>query len=89
MDDTVNDLQMKVRDTVHVKRPADTDLVLDTGVLSFRVFTNEHGVDIIIWRLVTGDRNTWPNVGEKVESPSEGQVERNVALSNCPTAINS
>ena len=70
-------------DTVHVKESADTDLVLDARILSFRVFTNENGIDIIIWCLVSGNGNAWANVGEKIESPSEGQVEGNVTLSNC------
>ena len=61
--------------------------MLDTGVFSLRVFTDENGVDIIVWCLVAGDGNTWPNVGEKVERPSEGQVEGNVTLSNCPTTV--
>ena len=62
--------------------------MLDTRVLSFRVFADENGVDIIIRCFVPGDGNTWPNVGEKVESPSEGQVEGNVTLSDCPARIN-
>jgi hypothetical protein len=61
--------------------------VLDTRVLSFRVFTNENGVDIVVWCFVAGDGNAWPNVGEKVKGPSEGQVEGNVSLPNCFAAI--
>lgn len=49
-----------------------TDLVFNTRVLSFCVFTDENGVDIIVWRLVSGNGDTWPDVGEKVEGPSEG-----------------
>ena len=52
-----------------------TDLVLDTRVLSFCVFTDENGVNIIIWCLISGNGDAWPDVGEKVESPSECQVE--------------
>jgi len=74
---------MKVTSTVYVKEFVNTDLVLDARILSFRVFTNKDGIDIIIWRLVSGNGNAWTNVGEKVESPSEGQVEGNVTLSNC------
>ena len=58
--------------------------MLDTRILSFRVFTNQNGVDIIVRCLVPGDGNTWPNVGEKVESPPKGQVEGNVTLSDFP-----
>ena len=75
----------KVRDAVRViKKVVGADLMLNTRVLSFRVFTDENGIDIIIWCLVPRDGNAWPNVGEKVESPSEGQIEGNVTLSNCP-----
>ena len=73
LDDAVNNLEHRQRCFTRQKL-ADTDLVLNTGVLSFRVFTYENCVDIIVWRLVAGDGNTWSNVGEKVESPSEGQV---------------
>jgi len=63
---------MRVRNNVHVKELAGADLVLNTRILSFRVFTNENGVDVVIWRLVSGNGNAWPDVGEEVESPSEG-----------------
>ena len=58
--------------------------MLDTRILSLRVFTNQNSVDIIVWRLVPRDGNAWPNVGEKVESSPKGQVEGNVALSDFP-----
>lgn len=61
--------------------------MLDTRVFSFRVFTNENGVDIIVWRLVPGDGNARPNIGKKVKGPPEGQVEGNMSLSDCPTVI--
>ena len=61
--------------------------MLNTRVLSFRVFTDENGIDIVIRRLVPGDGNAWPNVGEKVEGPSEGQVEGDVTLSDYPITV--
>ena len=67
--------------------PTGTDLVLDTRVLSLCVLTDENGVDIIIWCLVSGDGDTWPDVGEQVESPSEGQIKGNVTLSDYPATI--
>jgi len=61
--------------------------MLNTRVLSLCVFTDKNSVDIIIWCLVSGDGNTWPNVGKKVECPSKGQVKGNVALSDFPVII--
>jgi hypothetical protein len=58
--------------------------MLNTRVLSFRVFTDENGVYIIIWCLVPGNGDAWPNVGKKVKSPSESQIEGNMTLSDCP-----
>jgi len=77
----------KVRDAVNVEKLTGTDLVLNARVLSFCVFTDENGVDIIIRCLISGNGDTWPDVGEKVESPSESQVERNVTLSDYPATI--
>lgn len=68
---------------MHTPKPVDTDLVLNARVLSLCVFADKNGVDVVIWRLVSWNGNAWPNVGKKVESPPEGQVERNVTLSDC------
>lgn len=67
---------------------ADTNLMLDTRVLSLCVFTDENRVDIVVWSFVSGNGNARPNVGEKVESPPECQIEGNMTLSNCPRKIN-
>jgi len=61
--------------------------MLNTRVLSLCVFTDKNSIDIIIWCLVSGNGNTWPNVGKKVECPSKGQVKGNVALSDFPVII--
>ena len=58
--------------------------MLDTRVFSLRVFTDKNGVYIIVWCLVPGNGDAWPNVGKKVKSSSESQVEGDVTLSNCP-----
>jgi len=87
LDNTVNNLKRRLEAPVHVKKSAGTNLVLNPRIFSFRVFTNENGVDVIVWCLVPGDRNAWADVGKKVESPSKGQVERNMTLSDCPAAI--
>jgi len=56
--------------------------VLDTGVFSFGVLTDEDGVDIVVGGLVAGNRFAGTQVGEKVECAAECQVERDVALAN-------
>lgn len=56
--------------------------VLDTRVLTLGVLTDEDGVDIIVRGLVTYNRLTRTDVGKQVESSSESQVKRNMALSN-------
>ena len=76
-----------IRSTVHIKKPAGANLVLNARIFSFRIFTNENGINVVVWCLVPGNRNAWANVGEKVESPSKGQVERNMTLSDCLTTI--
>jgi len=87
LNDTVDDLQRRLGILYTSGEPTGTDLVLNARVLSFCVFADENGVDIIIWCLVSGDGYTWPDVGEKVESPSEGQIKGNVTLSDCPATI--
>jgi hypothetical protein len=64
-----------------------TYLVLDTRVLSFRVFSDQDSVDIIVGGLVSLDGNTWSDVGEKGECSSKSQVERDVSFSDCPISL--
>ena len=56
--------------------------MLDAGVLSFSVFTDENSVDIVVRGLVSLDRDTWPNVGEQVEGSTQGEIEGNVTLAD-------
>ena len=57
-------------------------LVFDARVLSLRVLTNKDGIDIVIWRLEALDGHARTDVGEQVESSTEGQVKGDVALSD-------
>lgn len=57
-------------------------LVLNTGIFTFSVFTNEDSINILVRGLVTFDGATRTNVGIQVEGTTEGQVERNVTLTN-------
>ena len=57
-------------------------LVFDARVLSLRVLTNKDGIDIVIWRLEALDGHARTDVGEQVESSTEGQVKGDVALAD-------
>lgn len=56
--------------------------VLDTGVLTFGVFSDQDGVDVFVWGLVALDGLTRSDVGEKTKGSSQGQVHRLVALTD-------
>jgi hypothetical protein len=61
----------------------NADLMFDTRILSFRIFTNENRIDVIVRCLVSLDRYAWPDVGEEVERSPKSQIEGNVTLSDC------
>lgn len=56
--------------------------MLDTRVFTLGVLANQNSVNAIVWGFVSGDRATWTDVGEEVESAAKSQIERDVALSN-------
>lgn len=56
--------------------------MLNAGILSFRVLSDEHGVHVIVGRLEALDRYARSDVGKKVESPAQSQVEGNMSLSD-------
>lgn len=58
------------------------DLVLDAGVFTLSVLTDEDGVDVVVGGLEAGDGSARTNVGEKVEGTAESQVKGNMALSD-------
>jgi hypothetical protein len=49
--------------------------VLNAGVFTLGVLTDQHSVDVVIWGLVSSNRAAWSQVGEKVECPAESQVQ--------------
>lgn len=61
-------------------------LVFDTGILSLGVFTNEDGIDIVVWRLETSYRDTWSDIGEQVECSTECQVQGDMSFPDCFTS---
>jgi hypothetical protein len=65
----------RLNNTVH-------NLVLDAGVLSLGVLTDENGVDVVVGGLEARDRAARTDVGKEVESPTKSQVERDVTLSD-------
>ena len=56
--------------------------MLDTRILPFSVFTNEDSVDVVVWSLKALNRDTGPDVGEKIESPSKSQIQGDMAFAN-------
>lgn len=56
--------------------------VLDTGVFTLGVFTDQYRVDIVVGGLVARDRAAGTHVREEVEGTTEGKVERDVTFSN-------
>lgn len=49
--------------------------VLNSGVFTLGVLTDQHSVDVVIWGLVSSNRAAWSQVGEEVESTTESQVQ--------------
>ena len=56
--------------------------MLDTRVLSLRVFADKYRIDIIIWSLVPFDREARSNICKQVERSAQSQVQGDVALSD-------
>lgn len=61
---------------------AINDHMLNSRVFTLSVLTDQDGVDVVVWCLVTSDRPARADVGEEVECATEGKVQRNVALAN-------
>lgn len=56
--------------------------VLNTRVFTLSILTNQHGVDVVVGGLVTGDRTAGTDVGEQVEGTTQSEVQGDVALAN-------
>ena len=56
--------------------------VLDTGVLTLGVFSDQDGVDVVVWGLVADNGLAGSDVGEETERSSQGQVHGLVALTD-------
>lgn len=58
------------------------DDVLDAGVFTLGVLTDEDGVDTVVGGLEAGDGAAGTEVGEEVEGTAESKVQGDVALAN-------
>ena len=58
-------------------------LVLNTGILSLRVFANENGVHVVVGSLEALDGGARSDVGKEIECPAERQVKRHMSLADC------
>lgn len=56
--------------------------VLNARVFTLGVLTDQDSLDIVVGGLVASDRSARAEVGEEVESATEGKVKRDVALPN-------
>ena len=63
--------------------------MLNAGILALRVLPDQHGVDIIVGCLEALYGGARSNISEKVESPTQRKVERNMALADCKSNVSS
>jgi hypothetical protein len=56
--------------------------VLDTGVFTLGVLTNQDSVDTVVGGLVAGDGAAGADVGKQVESTAQSQVQGDVTLTD-------
>ena len=56
--------------------------MLNAGVLSLGVLTDENRVDIIVRCLESLNGDARPDISEEVKRPTESKVQRNVTLAN-------
>merc|ERR1712230_358969 len=65
----------RLHDTVY-------DDVLDAGVFTLGVLSDQDRVDVVVWRLVALDALAGSHVGEQVEGTTEGQVQGDVTFAD-------
>jgi hypothetical protein len=59
----------------------DNDM-LNAGVFTLGVLSDQDGVDVVVWGLVASDGAAGSQVSEEVEGSSEGEVKRDVTLAD-------
>jgi hypothetical protein len=84
LNDTVDNLPNVSLPSPHpmLENDITTHLVLNTRVLSLGVLTDQDSVDIVVSGLVSLDGDTWADVGKERECSAEGEVHRDVTLSD-------
>lgn len=56
--------------------------VLDTGIFTLGVFSDQHRVNVVVGRFVAGDGFTGTDVGKEVKCSAESEVQGDVTFSN-------
>lgn len=56
--------------------------VLNSRILSFSVFANQHGVNVVIGSFEARNGETRPNISKEVKCSSKCKVQRNMSLSD-------
>lgn len=59
------------------------DLMFNARIFSFSILSDEDSVDVVVGSFEAGNREAWSHVCEEVECSSEGQVEGDMAFSDC------
>jgi hypothetical protein len=75
-------LGSRARDQFNGLNDALYNLVLDARVLSLSVLTDKNSINVVVRCLVTRDGSAGTDIGEEIEGPAEGKVERDVTLAN-------
>ena len=55
--------------------------MFDPTVLSFGVFADKDGVDIVIGGFVAGDRDAGTDVGKEIKGTTKSEIERDMSFS--------
>ena len=56
--------------------------MLNAGIFSLSVLTDQHSVHIVVWSLVSLYGDARPNISKEVERSTKSQIERNMALAD-------
>jgi len=54
--------------------------MLDARVFALGVFTNQDGVNVVIWGLVTSNGFAGSNVGKEIECTAKSEIEGDVTF---------
>jgi hypothetical protein len=80
--ETENTLRSLAGDELDALHNTVDDNMLNTGVFTLGVLTDENSVDVVVGSLVASNGTARTQVGEQVESTAESQVQGDVTLAN-------